>query len=62
MNRVVDSEIKKTGDKEVRARVVDSSGNLGEATSPSGNEDEAVKAALKDAGKKGAEKNGKSAG
>ena len=54
MDRIVDSEIKKTGDKEVRARVVNPAGNLGEAVKP--NEDEAVKAALKEADKKGTEK------
>jgi hypothetical protein len=56
MDRVVDAEIKKTGDKEVRARVVNPAGNLGEATSKKGDEEEAVKAALKEADKKGTEK------
>ena len=47
MDRVVDSEIKKTGENEVRARVVNPAGNLGEAVKK--NEEEAVKAALKEA-------------
>ena len=56
MDRVVDAEVKKTGDKEVRAKVVNPAGNVGEGASRKGNEQEAIKEALKDADRKGTEK------
>ena len=53
MGRVVKSEVKKVGDKEVRARVLNTAGNVGEAQAS--NESDAVAKALKDADRKGKE-------
>jgi hypothetical protein len=53
MGRVVDSSIDKTSADEVRARVVNPAGNVGEGKATG--EDTAIAEALKDADRKGTE-------
>jgi hypothetical protein len=53
MGRVVDSSIDKTSGEEVRARVVNPAGNVGEGKAT--DEDTAIAEALKDADRKGTE-------
>jgi hypothetical protein len=53
MGRVIDSSIDKVGEGEVRARVLNQAGNVGQAKAKS--EDEAVAKALQEADRKGKE-------